>query len=1005
MRNVFVILLGCLCFGFGAYAQQSKEIAGSVRSAGGEPLANVSVQTNATGTQRQTDEQGRFQIPVGNNDNALIFSLVGYTPQEVPIAGQSTIEVTLEMEEQSLDEVVVVGYGTQRKVNLTGAVDRIEGVEITKQPVFQTSQALQGLSPGLTAIQSSGQPGADAATLRIRGVGSLTASNDPLVLIDGVEGDINGVDPIDIENISVLKDAAAAAIYGSRASNGVILVTTKRSQSGETSIAYNNYLGWQNPTELPKYVGALDFLRAVGTEQSVIDNYAANMGSNPDEYPDTDWLDLLFTESGFQQYHSVQVNGGGEKSRILASLSYMDQGGNIPNFDYKRYNGRLNTDYKFSDKFDIAFDINFRKGVSTSPTATLTEITAQAFRVDPTQVAIHSDGSWGDGWSGSNPVAAAHASGTTGNDYNYFRGLLRATYRPVNGLSITAMYSPEHQSTLGKQFRKSFTTLTDWVSKATRLVPNRNSMTQSYNQIFQHNFNVVATYDRQFGDHGLTALGGYEFIKSTDSRFDASRMDFVLDEYQELDAGSEATRDNSGSATHYGLLSYFGRINYNYRGKYLFEGNIRSDASSRFRKGNRVAVFPSFSVGWRLTEEPFIGTSDFLSDLKLRASWGRLGNQSLNRDFPYASSIVLGESNFIFGDAVFSGATQDYLANGLVRWETTETTNIGVDAAFLNSRLNLSADYYVRKTKDILLELPIPLVSGLQPSTQNAGNVENKGWDVAVGWRDRAGEFSYSISVNVSDVRNTVTNLANAGPIISNNIVTKVGHPIGSIYAYETQGIFQNTADIENAPAQFGSVIPGNLRYKDQLTVDTDGDGIPDAADGIINADDRVILGNPFPRWSYGAALGAGFKNFDFSASFVGVGKRDVLLLDDAVWPAYNAGKVQEWQMREFWSPENTTAKFPILQPTSYGSNDARASSTWVFDASYLRVRNITLGYTFADLLKIKALNDLRVYASVQNPFTFHNLPEGLDPLIPNESVGAIYPVTATYTFGLNVRF
>lgn len=1003
MRNVLAILFGCLCFSFGAYAQQN-QIMGSVRSASGEPLANVSVRTSATGTQRQTDEQGRFQIPVSNTDNALIFSLVGYASQEVAVVGQSTIHVTLEMEEQSLDEVVVVGYGTQRKVNLTGAVDRIEGEAITKQPVFQVSQALQGQSPGLTAIQSSGQPGNDVASLRIRGIGSLQASNDPLVLIDGVEGDINGVDPNDIENISVLKDAAAAAIYGSRASNGVILVTTKRAASDVVSISYNNYLGWQQPTELPKYVGALDFLRAVGTEQSAIDNYSSNMRANPDQYPDTDWLDLLFSENGFQQYHSVQANGGTERAKVLASLSYMDQGGNIPNYNYKRYNGRINSDFKLSDKFNISLDVNFRKGVSTSPTATLSEITAQAFRVDPTQVAIHSDGSWGDGWGGSNPVAAANASGTTVNDYNYFRGVLRASYQPVDGLTITAMYSPEHNGTFGKSFRKMFTTITDWESKATRNVPNRNSLNQRYERIFQHNFNAVATYDRQFGDHSFTALGGYEFIKSTTSGFGASRMDFILDKYEELDAGSDATRDNNGSATHYGLLSYFGRVNYNFRGKYLFEANVRSDASSRFHKDNRVAVFPSFSLGWRLTEEPFIGKSDFLSDLKLRASWGQLGNQSLGRDFPYVSSIALGESNFVFGNVITNGATQDYMANRAVRWETTETANVGIDGMFLNNRLNLSVDYYIRKTKDILLELPIPIVSGLLPSTQNAGNVENKGWDISAGWRDRVGEFAYHVTVNFSDVKNEVTNLANAGPIISGNSITQVGSPIGAIYGLQTQGIFQNTGEIENAPAQFGALVPGNLRYRDQVTVDTNGDGIPDASDGLINADDWILLGNPFPRFSYGANLGASYKNFDLSLSFVGVGKRDILLLDDAVWPAYNAGKVQEWHLDKFWTPENPSAEFPILQPTSFGSNDARASSTWVFNGSYVRLRNVALGYTVPQL-KFWGLNELRVFASGQNLFTSHNLPEGLDPLIPNGSVGAIYPVVATYTFGLNVRF
>lgn len=972
---------------------QAQTVTGVVEDESGLALPGAVVSVKNTDISAATGADGRYSIRAGGED-VLVIGMLGFAEQEVPVNGRTTVDIVLREEIALLDELVVVGYATQKKVNLTGSVEQIDGSDIARQPVLQTSQALSGLSPGLTAIQSSGQPGADAAALRIRGTGSLTASNDPLVLIDGVEGDINGVDPADIQNISVLKDAASAAIYGSRASNGVILVTTKRATSGEMSIRYSTYAGWQQPTELPEYVGALDFLRAVGTEQSQIDDYAANMAGNPDQYPDTDWLDLVFSENGFQQYHNLHVNGGSEKARMLASISYMDQGGNIPNFGYKRYSGRLNSDFTFSEKFNVSVDLNFRKGISSAPTAGLSEITAQAFRVDPTQVAIHSDGSWGDGWGGSNPVAAARASGTTRDEFNYFRGIVRANYQPVDGLTLSMMYSPEHNDALGKSFRSIFTTITDWESKATRDVPNRNNLEQSYERTFQHNFNAVATYDKQLGDHAFTLLGGYEFIKSKTSLFGASRMDFVLDRYQELDAGAEDTRANNGSATQYGLLSFFGRLNYAFRDKYLFEANIRRDASSRFDRANRVSVFPSFSAGWRLSEEPFIDNTGLLSDLKLRASWGQLGNQQLARDFPFVSSIVLGESNFLFGDVIYTGGTQDYLANRDIRWETTETTNFGIDASLLDYRLGISAEYYIRKTKDMLLELPIPLVAGLLPSTQNAGNVENKGWDLSVSWRDKAGELSYQVGLNFSDVRNRVTDLANAGPIITENTITRVGQPIGAIFALETQGIFQNEEEVAGAPAQFGALTPGNLRYRDQN------------GDGIINADDRVILGDPFPKMTYGANLSAQYRNWDFSLALQGVGKRDVLLLEDAVWPAYNAGKVQRWHIDEAWSTENRGAKFPVLRPTSFGSNDARASSTWVFDASYLRIRNVSLGYTLPQgFLNLHALKELRIYFSGQNLFTFHKLPKGMDPLVPNGTNGAIYPVITAYTFGLNVQF
>ena len=371
-----------------------------------------------------------------------------------------------------------------------------------------------------------------------------------------------------------------------------------------------------------------------------------------------------------------------------------------------------------------------------------------------------------------------------------------------------------------------------------------------------------------------------------------------------------------------------------------------------------------------------------------------MGNQQIGSDFPYASSIALGSSNFLFNNVIFTGATQDVLANSAIKWETTETTNFGLDAGFLNQKLTLTAEYYIRKTKDILLPLPIPLVMGLSPSIQNAGDVENKGLDFSLSWQDALGDFSYSARFNFSDVKNEVTNLSGVGPIISGNYITKVGSPIGSIYGYESVGIFQNQAAIDAAPTQFGTLIPGNIQYKDQNK------------DGKINADDRVIIGDPFPKISYGLNLGAKYKGFDLSVYFQGVGKRDVVLQDDAAWALWNAGKIQEWQVREFWSPENTGAKFPIIAATSAGSNDAQISSTWVFDASYLRVRNISFGYTLPEtLFKNNFVNSLRVYFSGQNLFTFDKLPQGIDPLIPNDSSGEAFPITSTFNIGVDVQF
>jgi TonB-linked SusC/RagA family outer membrane protein len=988
MEKNFLLIVFCL-LGLNLSAQM-RTVAGQVKDNSDLPLIGVNILVKGTDTGTVTDFDGNFSLEVPAGQNTLVLSYTGYIAQEVDITNTSQVEIVLQEDVYGLEEVVVVGYGTQKKVNLTGSVEQVNGDQLARQPVMQTSQALTGLSPGLTAIQSSGQPGADNATLRIRGGGSIGASNDPLVLIDGVEGDINGVDPNDIENISVLKDASAAAIYGSRASNGVILVTTKRAKEGSFSVNYNAWLGTQKPTTLPEFVGVIEYLNLIGTDAAVVADYQANL-SDSDNYPDTDWVNELFTENGFQQYHNISVNGGSERVKALASVSFMDQSANVPNYNFKRYNVRLNTDIKANDRINLSFDLNFRRSDQDNPNASLENVTRQAFRIPPDQVAIHSDGSWGDGWQGQNPVAFAYDGGTNLSQTNYFRGVLRATVDIVDGLKFTALYSPEFQDGYFKNFNKQYTTIVDWNTKTTRIVPAQNSLSQSNQRSLTNNVNALLTYDKTFGNHGLSLLAGYEAIKFNYEAFGANRRDFILDNIQVLNAGSQDGLGNNGTATQNGLVSFFGRANYAFKDKYLLEANIRRDASSRFAADNRVAIFPSFSVGWRVSQEDFFNEEGFFSDLKLRASWGRLGNQQIG-DFPYVSSISLGGgNNYIFNDVIYTGAVQSVLANNDIRWETSETTNFGADIGFMQGKFTITADYFIKNTDDLLLVLPIPLVAGLSPAESNAASTENKGFDLALTWRDKIGAFNYGLRVNYSDVVRTATDLAGVGPLISGNQITQLGGELFSLYGLESQGIFQSQAEIDGAATQAGNPTIGDLRYVDQNS------------DGLINSDDRVIIGNPFPRHSYGIELFGDIKGFDLSVFLNGVGKRDVLLLGDAAMPLFNAGKIQRWHVEQSWSESNTGAEFPRIFPTS---NNQQVSSTWVFDASYLRVRNITIGYTVpASALQKVGINSLRIYASGQNLFTSSNLPDGLDPLIPNGSSGGYFPVTKATTFGLNVNF
>ncbi len=1017
-----VFLLVLLAASVGTlFAQQDVTVSGTVSDAKGETLPGVNVVVKGTGTGTVTDFDGKFSLPVPNRSAVLQFSYIGFTPLEVAVGTQTSLAIVLQEDSKLIDEVVVVGYGTQKKINLTGSVESLEGKRLSAQPVAQASQALMGLAPGLTVIQESGQPGLDEAKLRIRGLGSISASNDPLILIDGVEGSLSSLDMGDIENISVLKDASSAAIYGARASNGVILVTTKRAKEGDVTVNYRNYLGFQSPTNLPKYLGALDYLKYSGAEQAYIDNYRSNMGTNPDRYPDTDWVDLLFSESGFQQYHNVNVSGGSDKAKVSASLGFTDQNGNVKGFGYKRYNGRLNSDLKLSKMVDMNFDLHFNRAEQDASVYNLVYVMQDAFRLPPVYPYRYSDGSWADGFSGGNPISRVNAGGYNDRNTNSFKGILKVNIRPVEGLVLSAMYAPSYEDIYDKYMSKTFEQVIDPDAGSIRKVNDPNQFKQTNSRPFTQSFNAVANYTKTIGAHDFGALAGYEFVIYEYEQFMSGRQGYVLQQYEVIDAGSAELDFNSGTATHTGLVSYFGRINYGYKNRYLFEANIRRDASSRFNASNRVGVFPSFSFGWRLSEEAFMKKLPFISNLKLRASWGALGNQyiaqesayvsssdinSINAYFPYAASIRLGNSNYMLGNKIVTGATQEIMANKDVKWETTEVTNFGIDAGVFNQRLSFNFDYYIRHTKDILLNIPVPAVIGLKSPMQNVGDVENKGWDLSLNWQDKVGEVAYGVRFNLSDVKNEVTDLNGAKSIINGNMISPLGSSIGQIYGFETVGVFQTDEEAAAAPAQYGALKAGNLQYRDQLTVDTNNDGIADATDGKINADDWVPIGNPFPRMTYGADVNASWKGFDASVAFQGVGKRDVFLTGDMVLPLYNAGKIQEWHTRECWTPERPDARFPKLAPTSVGGNDNQVSSTWVFDGSYLRIRNITFGYTFPKQWLEKAyVKNLRVYLSGQNLFTFDNLPEGIDPLVPNGSAGATYPVTKNYSFGLELSF
>lgn len=1012
LKLLMMIFLNCSCL---LWAQE-KTVSGSVTDSQNVPLPGVNVLEVGTTNGTQTDFDGNYSLNVSAG-SSLQFSYIGMVSYTIAVEGKSTINLQMEEDASQLDEVVVVGYGTQKAVNLTGSVETVKAEEIARQPVAQASQALAGLVPGLTATQSSGQPGEDGAAIRIRGIGTLGsgAKNNPLILVDGIPDDINGLDPSDIESISVLKDASASAIYGSRAANGVILITTKRGKEGKLTTSINTYVGVQSIAQNLKFLDALGYMEAFNSAEpgafteETLQAYRNGNGVGTEALPNTDWVDLLFSSAAIQQYHSLSIRGGSEKLKAATSISFMDQDGNVPNFNFKRYNGRFNLDYKLSKKLDLAFDLNFRRELISQP-ATLNDLTRSAYRLQPLFVAINDDGTWGSGFNGSNPVALAKSTALDQTTNNYVRALMKATYKPFNNFTISATYAPQYLDRDRDDFRAKYTYYDSSGAPPQSTAGGNISESSVFKETFtsfQDNFNAVVNWDKNLGHHNFSLLAGYEFLKFKSEVWSASRRGFVLDEYRGLDNGLPDTQLNSGSSTLNGLESLFGRFNYTYKNKYLLEANVRKDASSRFAKGYRSATFPSFSLGWVVSEEGFLNNSETLNFLKFRASWGQLGNQfiSSGNNFPYTSLFGLGNANATIGGVPVVGGAQLVLANSQLRWETGETQNIGVDAKFFGSKLSFTGEYYVRKTKDILLGVTIPTSVGLEAPVQNAGEVWNTGYDLSVGWNDNIGEnFRYGFNFNYSDFDNEIKNLGGLNQLPPEKTINRVGSEIGAIYGLKVEGLYQESDFDTNGNLDpglprpgFGAIQAGDIKYADI----SGPDGVPD---GQLTNDDRTIIGSDIANKNWGLELFVEYRGIDLSVSFLGSGGRDLVLEGDAGWAFYNAGKIQEWQA-DYWTPTNTTAAYPRLHPSSAHPN-WRVNETWMHDASYTRLRNVTLGYQLpGNLVDSLNISNARVYLSGQNLATWDNMPEGIDPLTPQFSNGVFYPVTKIITMGLNVTF
>lgn len=994
----------------------AKKVTGTVVDENGEPVIGVSILEKGTSNGISTDMNGKFTLNVPLNA-ILQVSYLGYITQEIPVSNAglgNPLVIKLKEDMLGLEEIIVVGYGTQKKVNLTGAVTSVSSKELSKRLVGQPSLALQGAASGVTVTQRNGQPGVDGGDIRIRGMGTLN-NYSPLTLVDGLEMSINNLDINTIESISVLKDAASASIYGSKAANGVILITTKRAQQGKFNISYNGYVARQSPTNLPKKVNALDHIMLLNESKinagagvvytdEQINNWTTLGPSDRDHYPDTDWQKAVLTGNGLQQHHNLTLSGGGEKIRILAAIGYLGQNGILENVDFDRISLRLNTDISFTKQFSSTIDLFLHNSTrnSVGQYASVSSIGSgiglvfgMMNKLPAVQAVKYSNGLYAEGQNGDNPVANIHEGGFYRVITTPVSANVSFRWQPKESIWIQTSFSPSVSYPMTKSFINKVSSYNvDGSLFSTLPAKTSLNMQSEYNRYLQSR--TTANFQKSFaGIHNVAAMAGFQYESNFNQGFSAFRDEFLFPQYTVLSSGSVENMRNDGWASETALLSYFGRANYDFNGKYLLEANIRYDGSSKFAKGKKWGVFPSFSAGWRLSEEFFWETlKTTVPNLKIRGSWGMLGNQNISGNYPFSSNIDMG-TKYVSDDKLVDGASVLTMNNPDITWETTRMTNIGIDLNLLN-KLNLTFDYYYKKTFDILMVLAIPRTMGLEPTWQNAGTVENKGWDLTLTYSDRIGNFYFDISANLSDVKNKILDLKgiNGTGLVTN----REGYAINSLYLYQNLGMLSDADFNEDGTykwtRQARPLKPGDLRYANLNE------------DDLVNSEDRKVLGSTIPRYTCGFTFSGRYKGLDVNLLLQGVGKADGYLTGQALYPLWSGSTAFEIH-KDQWNEENknVNAAFPRLVFYD-NANNYMQSDFYMRSAAYLRIKNLQMGYTLpAALTKKVFIENLRFYISGENLYTFTNFWDGWDPEITPGSGGDYYPQVKIVSFGIDIKF
>lgn len=976
---------------------QSITVTGTVLSGEDQlPLIGVSISVKGTSQGTSTDLNGMYSLEVPT-DAVLTFNYIGYEIREVAVNGQNLINVTLKTDEQLLEDVIVVGYKKEIKSNVSSAISSVKAKDIEHLPLTGLDQALQGQAAGVQITQATGAPGDDIA-VRIRGAGTL-GNNNPLYIIDGVPttGNINMFAISDIESIQVLKDGASASIYGARSANGVILITTKKGKSGAPVFNFDTYYGVQEANRLPELLNAEEYLtlrnEAITNSNALREPFRQIPTYDPallDTLHDTDWLGEVFRSAPTQR-HSLSASGGGDNSSFYILGEYFNQEGVFRKQGFDKYLLRFNGDlgskkFKLGNNISISYtdrDIIGSSGDGAGPGNELSGIryaliAAPVFPIrDNSGNLINTSAGLGDptlyGDGNANPVAFINATNWNIQRYRLF-GNVFAEYNILDNLKFRTNVGADllfHNETIFKE--RLSVAIYDPTSLSRGTTTDRNLI---WNNTLDYNTTLDA-----LDNHHFSVLLGMEAIDNRTDYLGATARNFFSTNPNFHFIDNSVTQevgdiDASGIATEWGLLSYFAQLGYNYKGRYVLNASIRRDGSSRFGAGKKWGNFPALSAAWNVSQEPFFEKGNALSHLKFRASWGQLGNQEIGI-YPFSSLVETGIQVYPFGGQIATGATVLETGNENIKWETTTQTDFGMEVSFLEDKISITTDYYIKRTEDILVRVPLPQTAGaFNPPFINAGTVENRGLELSGTLRSNAGKLRYDIGANLATIKNKVISIAGTEPLLggfglSDGPITRTepGHPLGSFYLYKMEGIFQSQEEIDAHAFQDLDTRPGDIKFADLN------------GDNVITDKDRAHLGNPFPDFTFGLNFSLHYGKFDFSTLIQGVQGNDVYFLyGNFAYETQLRGFNSYKDLLDRWTPSNTGSNIPRVSVDDKNRN-RRISTRFLEDGSYMRIRNLTLGYDLSGLVKQGTIKSWRIYVSAQNLLTVTKY-SGLDPEI-----------------------